>query len=79
MGYRGCVQEKDALLLGDQRNRSFYLPVALIDRLEELAVEAGYRSTGSYVVELLVWAVRQQERDRAAKAAGVTDDPRLKR
>lgn len=59
------VPAKDPLLLGEQRTWSAYLPVALIEAVKASAQEDGFRSAGSYAAQLLVFALRVRERERA--------------
>lgn len=61
------LEERDSLLLGDSKTWSAYLPVALIEELKRAAAADGFKSAGSYAAQLLVFALRTREAERAAR------------
>jgi hypothetical protein len=61
------LEKRDELLQGDSKTWSAYLPVALVEALKRASVTDGYKSTGAYVAQLLVFALRARERERLAE------------
>lgn len=58
---------KDPLTQGESVSTSYYLPEALKKEVERQARIDGYERSSPYVVELLVWAIRERERERLAE------------
>jgi len=62
------VRTPDPLTVGAAENKSFYLPKALYAELKRQAAIDGLppRKLSAYVVQLLTFAVRAREAERAA-------------
>lgn len=63
------LREKDPLLDGPGRSTSFWCPDALREALKRDALIDGYKSSSSYMVDLLGFAIRARRAERAAQQA----------
>lgn len=51
----------------NKKSTSFYVPLWMLAKLEEIADEKGFKSRNDYVIELCRSAIEQHEAERSAK------------
>jgi hypothetical protein len=63
------LRPKDPLLEGEAQTINFYGPKSLMEALKRNAAIDGFKKLSPYIVELLAFAVRSRETERAALEA----------
>ena len=64
-GMDPVLAKKDPLRIGKPRTWSLSVPPALVDEIQRAAVIDGFAKVSPYVVELLIYALRAREAERA--------------
>lgn len=60
------AEDVEPLTLGEKATWAVYLPKALIDEVKRAAKEDRFSSASAYTETLLIYALRQRERERIA-------------